>query len=675
MTADESTDTRERPIILHVDDDSLQRATLKRQLGCLECEVWEAENGTQALALAAQQPDLIVLDVEMPGISGFEICRRLKKAPETRVIPVLHLTGAYVADEDVAAGLESGADAYLTKPVPATILVATVRALLRIRRAEKSLEVAAREARLLAAQAEAESRAKGQFLSAVSHELITPLNAVVGMSGALLDAELPAEQADQAGSVRIHALRLLRLIENVLEFTRLDATQPEGRPTHFNLAETIRQCVVLFNREVAERGLSLLLDLGDGTDLLLRGDGEGLGRVLTNLLDNAVKFTAAGGIAVRVSGREEQAGRVGVTIDVEDTGGGIPTERQDRIYDAFAGVKDAGTRTEDGLGLGLCVSRQLVALMGGHLSVVSPVDRAISLVGEAGGESLRVQGGPGTRVSVSIEFDGVAGGTAAPEPVSAEEFGAVRALVVDDKLVNRKVATSILKRLACESVVACESGAEAIRVLQNEVFDIVLLDIQMPEMDGFEVVRRIRNPEYGVLRGDVPVIAVTANVQPECRDACVEAGMDGYLPKPITVPQVSAILRQHLLCNRDEQRSAGLPVTIGEVFDKAGAVERLGGNEEDFWDLVPVFMEELPKEMASLADAVEKQDREQVRFVAHSVKGASASLGAILMSSTAQKLETHSQDWDWDKLSETHGRLVESFKAFVDALESERPGP
>jgi len=678
VAADGGAEAGDKPIILHVDDDPLMRAMVRRHLSRIECDCWEAEDGVKALELAKRQPDLIVLDVDIPGMNGLEICRRLKEDPETRIIPVLHLTGAYAADDDLVAGLESGADGYLTKPVPTSVLLATVRALLRIRKAEKSLERAAREARLLAVQAQAESRAKGQFLAAVSHELRTPLNAVLGMSGALLDSELTAEQSDQAGTVRLNAQRLLRLIENVLEYTRLDVKQQETRTGRFNVAEKIRQSLRPFQGEADERGVALFLDVGDGLDVSARGDGDGFGRVVTNLVDNAIKFTGTGGaVAVRAQCEGLEDGRLGVTVDVEDSGAGMSPERQRRVFEAFGDVESVGTRSEDGLGLGLCVSRQLVALMGGALQVTSPVDRSSSMVGEAGGPSVWGDGsGGGTRCSFDASFEMLSGRPEAKRaPARKTEFGTVRALVVDDKMVNRKVAASILKRLGCGYVLACESGKQALKAMCAEDFDVVLLDIQMPEMDGFEVARRIRDRAYGVRRSDVPVIAVTANVQPECRDACTEAGMDDYLPKPITVPQVSTMLRRHVFGAAEEKvPDAGVPVTVRGVFDKSGAVERLGGNEEDFWDLVPVFMEELPGEIDRLREAVVAKDLEQVQFIAHSVKGAGGSLGAVLMTSTAEKLERKSGEWDWNRVEAAFARLDREFSAFRDVLESERPG-
>ncbi len=398
--------------VLVVDDNAANRFAVTYWLRAAGYAVVEAETGAGALALAADHPDLVVLDIRLPDMSGFEVLRRLRAASDTAAIPVLHLTASFVTGEWRAHGLDAGADAYLTHPVEPREFVATVRQLLRVRSAE-----AAREGLLAAerrARAEAEAartaaedanRAKSEFLANMSHELRTPLNAISGYVQLLeMGVHGDVNDAQRVALARVQRAQrhLLGLINDVLNYAKLDAGRVEYEVREVDLGAAVRDVVAMVEPQMAAKGLALssvpdacdpdacVPDACDPDPRAAGGAGrapvraladpEKLAQVLLNVLSNAVKFTAAGGrveVAVACAPAPAAAGgpASGVPrtaeVRVRDTGVGIAEEEHSRIFDPFVQVQRGLTRTAEGTGLGLAISRDLARGMGGDLTVES----------------------------------------------------------------------------------------------------------------------------------------------------------------------------------------------------------------------------------------------------------------------------------------------------------------
>ncbi|MBT7065444.1 MAG: response regulator [Verrucomicrobia bacterium] len=488
--------------ILVIDDDARDRVVLKTVLSGSSYEIWEAARGEEGLELARDQPDLIILDVGLPDVNGFEVCQRLRAEPETRRIPVLHLSGEFVDDDDRAAGLEGGAHGYLVKPVANNVLLATVRSLLRMRDAERALAGALRKA-------EAANAAKTRFLARITQRLRIPLNAVMGTAGSLMASALTPRQREHTVTIRRHADRLLSLVNDVLDATRLDMHNVALEETEFDPRAT---CADVFDmvRERAEvKQLDLLSETTPEVPALVRADAGRFRQVLLHLVDNAVTFTQAGSVTLRLSAESSDDGGSRLHVDVVDTGDGVPPERERELFVPLAPLDQPESEPFAGSGLGLAISHAVIALMGGTIGYRP---------GEQGGAVfwfvLPVR--PAAAVPPAADVD------------RSDTIAGLHVLVVDDNGVNRKVARGILKGLGCDVVLA-DSGEAALDVTQQEPFDAILMDLSMPGMDGFETTQKIRDAHRAAGQPRTPIIAVTAQTDEASRQHCALADMDGYI--------------------------------------------------------------------------------------------------------------------------------------------------
>ncbi|MFN8587073.1 MAG: ATP-binding protein [Candidatus Eisenbacteria bacterium] len=370
------------------------------------------------------------------------------------------------------------------------------------------------------------SRAKSEFLATMSHEIRTPMNGVSGMASLLLDTPLTAEQKEFAGTIKSSADSLLAIINDILDFSKIEAGKMTLEPVAFDFRRACADIVDLLAGKAREKGVALELDYAPGVPQRVVGDPVRLRQVVLNLAGNAVKFTAKGHVRVRVTHAGGTGDTAWLKVEIEDTGIGIPPEAQATIFEKFTQADGSTTRKFGGTGLGLSISRQLVALMGGDLALKSEPGKGSTF---------------GFTVSLLVAPAGALESDSSVPALPREKLGR-HVLLVEDNEVNQRVAKHLLHKLGCTLEVAGNGVLALERLAAPHEFDLVLMDCQMPEMDGFEATRRYREREQGADR--LPIIAMTANAMQGDRERCMEAGMDDYLTKPVQPSELARALAE-----------------------------------------------------------------------------------------------------------------------------------
>ena len=572
--------------------------------------------------------------------------------------------------------------------------------------------------------AEAANRSKSEFLANVSHEIRTPLNAIMGMTDLTLEGRLSVKQREYLQIARSSADSLLSIINDILDFSKIEVRKLELDVVAFDLRDLVEDTIKMLAVTASGKSLRLKGKVAEDVPRVVIGDALRLRQVLINLVSNAIKFTSEGDVSVAVSlgdrtGVDDE--RCRLLLAVTDTGIGISAEDVKLIFESFAQADASTTRIYGGTGLGLSIASHLVDLMEGEIDVESEVGEGSAftfsiVVGMSAAQSVEAEevseAGLG-QAEVVIDFGepvaaeapdagAVEEAVAAPEDTTAlPDLAPLQVLVADDNIINQRMTSALLESRGHTAKVVGD-GQEAIEALGDATFDIILMDVQMPNLDGVEATRSIRAGEQWTGR-HVPIIAITAHAMKGDRERFLEAGMDAYVPKPVDNELLFRTMALLLNSNDSSElesldqaasieapepsapQAVGPPASEtanaapveavaveGPVINRDVALQKLGGDEELLVEIIDLYLDDSPRVLDTLRAAVEGQDAEGIWKSAHRLKGSVGSLSGERAFAAARNLEQLGREGKLDGTSEALAHLEREAEALAEALSNLR---
>jgi len=732
--------------VLVVDDQELNLQFLFKLLEQHGFIAQQLDSGVKVFsAVKKDPPDLILLDINMPELNGFDVCRSLQEDASTCDIPVIFLSSFKETDDLVKAFSVGGVD-YITKPFKNKEVIARVNTHLRLRKTQRSLQEAknnfeavfnASNANIIIADmqgniidvnpkaiegygyskeeflkmavpqlihpeisdrfeaftneilskgsaivnsidirkdgssffaevqgsivnyngkphllgivkdiseqkqseealikakkaADSANMAKSNFLAVMSHEIRTPMNSIIGLTELTLQTALNDEQSHNLNIIKESAHLLLDIINDILDLSRIEADKLTFEVIDFDLYQLLDSVIRIFTIPVERKELFIRLEKADHLPRYIKGDPVRLKQILANLINNAIKFTESGGITIRV----RQKNNSNLAFSVTDTGIGIPDNKHESIFKSFTQADLSTTRSYGGSGLGLTICKKLSEMMGGQISLTS-------------------KPGFGSTFSFTISFK-----PGDPSQVKADDQGTnweqlktdtkkLNVLLVEDNQINSKIAKQFLKKMGHDASIA-SNGKEALDYLSLEFFDLVLMDVEMPLMNGIEATQRIRGGEAGETNVNIPIIAMTAHALNELKFECENSGMNDFVSKPVNFYELGIMLKKYSTrkFSKNSDYTPNEQSKITKIVNKEKALSRLDDCEDIFEMICVSFLKDIGEVIDNLRQSIDRKDYESVRFNAHTLKGLCGNIDAETSIAISKELEYKAKEGD-----------------------------
>ncbi len=531
---------------------------------------------------------------------------------------------------------------------------------------EQKREYEAKILQLEKAAADTANKAKSDFLADMSHEIRTPINAVLGMNEMILRESKDEQILEYSTNIKSAGNTLLSIINNILDFSKIEDGKMTLVPAEFDTAEFITNLVNTISERARAKGLEFVTEIDESVPSKLYGDDVRISQIVMNLLTNAVKYTERGSVTLRMKNNGITDGSVKLRVEVSDTGIGIKDEDLGKLFESFKRIEEKRNRHIEGTGLGISIVCKLLAMMDSKLEVESQY-----AIGSTFGFNLKLRV---TDTEPVGKYEEKRKSVLSHDEEAHIYAPKARILVTDDNGMNLKVAINFMKIFGINPV-TCSSGAETVELMRKEKFDIVFLDHMMPNMDGIETLKVLKDED---LLGGAVVIALTANAVVGAEAQYLSAGFDGYLSKPITVNDIEKTLKKYLPAgviengaseapgvkssklSLDKLRALGLNVDAALVYTC---------NDEDFYmELLTDYAESAADKCHDLSAYLENGDIKNYEILVHSLKSASKTVGADGVSEQARALEEASRNKDMSFVNEHHGAFVESFTSLAEKI-------